>query len=123
LLNLDIGLPVERLKPVLRTCLTGDAPFQEVAMDAINRRGKPIVCRVTCTPMTGGDGITGIILMMEDESEPSGIEAEPVSLSGDGKPGERPPAPQAPPATSDGDGSATDVGQEEHRSAQPSDPD
>ena len=56
LLNLDIGLPVERLKPALRACLAGEAAYQEIVLEATNRRGKPILCRVTCTPMTDGDG-------------------------------------------------------------------
>ena len=30
LLNLDIGLPVERLKPALRACLAGEASYQEI---------------------------------------------------------------------------------------------
>jgi two-component system CheB/CheR fusion protein len=122
LLNLDIGLPVDRLKPVLRTCLSGAVPFQDVALDAINRRGKPIVCRVTCTPMTGGDDIAGLILMMEDETGSSGIEAEPVSISGDGEPREEPPAPRAHLATSDGEGSEMGADADQRRLARPGDP-
>ncbi len=89
LLNLDIGLPVVRLKPVLLTCLSGEIPYQEVMLEAVNRRGKAITCRVTATPMNDGTGITGVILMMEDESAPA--EAQDGSASdelpsGDGEP-------------------------------------
>jgi two-component system, chemotaxis family, CheB/CheR fusion protein len=66
LLNLDIGLPLERIRPLLRSCLAGDAD-KAVTVDAVNRRGKSIRCQVTCTPlMNGDDGVRGAILVMED---------------------------------------------------------
>lgn len=66
-LNLDIGLPVEQLKPAIRGCLNGESATDIVTLDAINRRGKPIRCGVTCTPLRGGDeGLRGAILMMEE---------------------------------------------------------
>jgi two-component system CheB/CheR fusion protein len=73
-LNLDIGLPVDRLKNLVRSCLVAESDHQEVLLDAVNRRGRPIKCRVTCTPLTKkGDGIRGTILLMEamdDEKQP-----------------------------------------------------
>jgi two-component system CheB/CheR fusion protein len=50
LLNLDIGLPMEQLRQSLRSHL-GDAelPPTAVLLDAVNRRGKPLVVRVTLT--------------------------------------------------------------------------
>jgi two-component system CheB/CheR fusion protein len=80
LLNLDIGLPVHQLRPAIRACLAGETPYQQVLLDAINRRGKSIRCTVTCTPMmSGGDGVGGAILVMEDEdgSRPAGPLSEP----------------------------------------------
>ncbi len=72
LLNLDIGLPVDRLKPALRSCLSGEVPFQDLSLDATNRRGKAIVCRITCTPMTSANAvIIGVILMMNEEADGS----------------------------------------------------
>jgi two-component system CheB/CheR fusion protein len=66
LLNLDIGLPLERIRPLLRSCLSGDSE-QALTVDAVNRRGKTIRCQVTCTPLRdGGDGVRGAILVMED---------------------------------------------------------
>jgi two-component system, chemotaxis family, CheB/CheR fusion protein len=66
LLNLDIGLPLERIRPLLRSCLSGGAN-QALTVDAVNRRGKAIRCQVTCTPlMSDGDGVRGAILVMED---------------------------------------------------------
>jgi two-component system CheB/CheR fusion protein len=60
--ELDIGLPIERLQHLITRSVEIDgAP---VRVDAINRRGKTIVCSVTGAPMTGLRG--GVVLMMED---------------------------------------------------------
>ncbi|HKB04418.1 MAG TPA: PAS domain-containing protein, partial [Gemmataceae bacterium] len=65
-LNLDIGLPVEKLRPAMRACLAGDA-VPAVTVDAVNRRGKTFHCQVTCTPLRGTDkDARGVILLMED---------------------------------------------------------
>ena len=64
LLNLDIGLPLERLRPLLRNCLGGEGGNQII--EAVNRRGKSIRCQVTCTPLRAdGSGVRGAILLME----------------------------------------------------------
>jgi two-component system, chemotaxis family, CheB/CheR fusion protein len=67
LLGLDIGLPVEQLRPMLLACLKGDNGGQQMTLDAVNRRGKSIRCKVSCTTLSPlGDGVvTGLILMME----------------------------------------------------------
>jgi two-component system, chemotaxis family, CheB/CheR fusion protein len=67
-LNLDIGLPVDRLKAPIRSCLAGEREFIELALDAINRRGKPVHLKVTCTPLAGPDmkDPQGVILLMEE---------------------------------------------------------
>jgi two-component system, chemotaxis family, CheB/CheR fusion protein len=66
LLNLDIGLPLERIRPLLRSCLGGQSA-PALLVDAVNRRGRKIRCQVTCTPLRdGGDGVRGAILVMED---------------------------------------------------------
>jgi len=67
LLNQDIGLPVEKLKVPVKSCLDGREEYQEVVLDARNRRGKAIQCRVTCTPLMGMEkDIRGVILLMEE---------------------------------------------------------
>ena len=67
LLNLDIGLPVGELRTMIRPCLSGEVDRQEVVLDAINRRGKKIRCRVTCSPLVAGSKKReGVILMMEE---------------------------------------------------------
>jgi two-component system, chemotaxis family, CheB/CheR fusion protein len=66
-LNLDIGLPVERLRPSLRTSLSGEAPESAEILDATNRRGKAIRCAVTSLPLNHTSGETrGVILLMEE---------------------------------------------------------
>jgi two-component system CheB/CheR fusion protein len=67
LLNLDIGLPLERIRPALRACLGGESAMQQIVLEAVNRRGKRIQCEVTCTPLLGVENdVTGAILVMEE---------------------------------------------------------
>ena len=53
LLNLDIGLPVERLRPLLRRQVsrTPERDHEGLELSAVNRRGKPVTVRVTVTPV------------------------------------------------------------------------
>ena len=65
--NVDIGLPVERLKAPVRACIDGKSDFEEAVLDAVNRRGRSIRCRVTCTPFAGMDReVRGAVLVMEE---------------------------------------------------------
>jgi len=76
LLGLDIGLPIGQLRLPLRACLangdgsgdgSGDGAVPELMLDAVNRRGRPIQCRVTCAPLSGAaNAIRGAILLMEE---------------------------------------------------------
>lgn len=66
LLNLDIGLPVSQLHPLLRHQLTGDGPPHEtVELEAVNRRGRPVVVRVTVSAFaqTPGQRAGAVVLM------------------------------------------------------------
>ena len=70
LLGLDIGLPVERLKGPIRACMEGRSDYQEVVLDATNRRGRAIQCRVTASPLLGPERDSrGVVLLMEEWSE------------------------------------------------------
>jgi two-component system CheB/CheR fusion protein len=70
-LNLDIGLPVHELKQPIRACLAGEEMPPDLTIEAVNRRGKPIRCRINCAPLVGTGGETrGVILLME---EPDGV--------------------------------------------------
>ncbi len=42
-LNLDIGLPTQELRPLIRRTLTGDGGRHEMVLPAVNRRGRPIL--------------------------------------------------------------------------------
>jgi two-component system CheB/CheR fusion protein len=64
--DLDIGLPVEQLREPVRNCQSGISEYQEVVLEAINRRGKKIQCRVICMPLIIDSQQQGLILLMED---------------------------------------------------------
>ncbi len=65
LLGLDIGLPLAELANPIKKCLNGGNGFQELTVQATNRRGKSFMCRVQCTAMGGLDGARSVILLME----------------------------------------------------------
>jgi two-component system CheB/CheR fusion protein len=64
-MNLDIGLPVEKLHTALRTVLNGGDDHTPLLLDATNRRGRPFTCRVAVTPLHGIADIHGVIVFME----------------------------------------------------------
>jgi two-component system CheB/CheR fusion protein len=69
LLNLDIGLPVQKLRAAIRPFLDGESEHISTVVEATNRRGKPIKCRITCSPLvTPHKGPQGVIILMEDEA-------------------------------------------------------
>ncbi|MFL6231645.1 MAG: CheR family methyltransferase, partial [Thermoanaerobaculia bacterium] len=75
-LGLDIGLPVESLRdPIRDTLANGRAHGIQVTLDGVNRRGRPLTCMITCTPLIVGPGPAGVILLMEEM--PGGTAAEP----------------------------------------------
>jgi two-component system, chemotaxis family, CheB/CheR fusion protein len=70
LLNLDIGLPVEKLGATIRSCLSEETDHKEMLLDATNRRGKAIKCHVACSPLIGyNKQRQGVILLMEEEEK------------------------------------------------------
>jgi two-component system CheB/CheR fusion protein len=65
LADLDIGLPVERLTPLLRA-QAEDGDHGDVVLPAVNRRGRSIEVRVTVSPMRGDGGLVrGSIVLMD----------------------------------------------------------
>jgi two-component system CheB/CheR fusion protein len=67
-LNLDFGLPIEQLRPVIRHALNGGPAQQEIFPPAVNRRGRSIMVRVTCSPLVGADDVPkGAIMVMEPD--------------------------------------------------------
>ncbi len=87
-LNLDIGLPTQQLRPLIRRTLAGDTGPHEMVLSAVNRRGRPILVRVAGSPFNGADSsAAGTILLMEQHSDPlpDGADSE---LSGERQDGQ-----------------------------------
>jgi two-component system CheB/CheR fusion protein len=69
LLNLDLGLKVDKLAAPLREVLRDGQKRVELMLEATNRRGRAIDCRVVALPLsTDGDEVSGAILLMEEIS-------------------------------------------------------
>jgi two-component system, chemotaxis family, CheB/CheR fusion protein len=67
ILGLDIGLPVEQLREPIRNCIAGSETHQEIILEAINRRGRNIQCRISYNPLIGSSRERlGVILLMEE---------------------------------------------------------
>jgi two-component system CheB/CheR fusion protein len=66
LLNLDVGLPSEVLRPLLRSALETPGEPREAQIEAVNRRGRSITVRLLCSALLGPDGgQRGVLLVME----------------------------------------------------------
>ncbi|MEG8181713.1 PAS domain S-box protein [Nocardia terpenica] len=66
LLNLDIGLPVGELRPLVRPALSEPQYQNEIRLEGVNRRGRQVTVRVVCTSLRERSGSpTGAILVME----------------------------------------------------------
>ncbi|MFL5826360.1 MAG: CheR family methyltransferase [Thermoleophilaceae bacterium] len=67
-LNLDIGLPVEKMREPLKAALAGEPSNGATSLKAINRRGREITVDVSTTPLLADDGsIYGAILLMAEK--------------------------------------------------------
>ncbi|ADJ45910.1 chemotaxis protein methyltransferase CheR [Amycolatopsis mediterranei S699] len=67
LLNLDIGLPVADLRPVVREALADPGYYAEQTFEAVNRRGRTTVVRLLCGALRSSNGEShGALLMMEE---------------------------------------------------------
>ncbi|GAB2565172.1 CheR family methyltransferase [Kribbella endophytica] len=66
LLNLDVGLPSEILRPLLRSALETPGSLEEARIEAVNRRGRSITVRLLCSALMSPDGgQRGVLLVME----------------------------------------------------------
>ncbi len=71
-LNLDIGLPVDRLRAPIRACLSGQSSGEQLTLAAVNRRGRQITCLVTISPLKADTHERdGVILVMDEDSAPT----------------------------------------------------
>lgn len=64
LAELDIGLPVDRLTPLLRPHIDADGSHGDLVLPAVNRRGRSIEVRVTVSPLRS-DLVRGSIVLMD----------------------------------------------------------
>ena len=67
LVELDIGLPMDRIRDLVRASQEDPSGILEAVVEATNRRGKAVRCRITCAPRLGPDRRrVGLILLMEE---------------------------------------------------------
>src|SRR5262245_24873830 len=67
LMNLDIGLPVDQVMPLLRGVINDGSQDGELTLEATNRKGRRILCRVRVAPMNGPEGdVKGAIVVMDE---------------------------------------------------------
>jgi two-component system, chemotaxis family, CheB/CheR fusion protein len=64
--NLDIGLPVGQLLDPLRGCLAGTPGGDDAVVDAIERRGRKVRCRVAFAPLRDGNDVNGAIMLIDE---------------------------------------------------------
>ncbi len=64
--DLDIGLPTKDLRTMVRSVLRGNPTHQEMDVNAVTRRGKPIRCRVAATALAGRGRAGGVVVVMEE---------------------------------------------------------
>jgi two-component system CheB/CheR fusion protein len=69
--DLDIGLPVEEVKPLITDTFKGNGESAQLTLPATNRRGKTIDVRITATPLIEPEQkqTQGVILLMEEVAE------------------------------------------------------
>ncbi|MDT5071458.1 MAG: two-component system, chemotaxis family, CheB/CheR fusion protein [Mycobacterium sp.] len=68
LTSLDIGLPITELKSLIGNAFVDAEAIGEVRVTAINRRGKQIELRVTCTSFRSAEGFIGGALLLTEEA-------------------------------------------------------
>jgi two-component system CheB/CheR fusion protein len=73
LLSLEIGLPVDQLREPIRNCFQGEVNHQTIMVDAINRRGQSIQCRVTLHGLQGiEEQLHGAIILIDEVNQGDG---------------------------------------------------
>src|SRR5215813_3234217 len=63
-LNLDFGLPTVQVVELVQQCFTSGRRTGPLEVAAINRIGRSISCKVTCTPLDGNG--EAVVLLMEE---------------------------------------------------------
>ena len=62
--RLDFGLPTAGLVDSLHRCVESGQRIGPIAINAVNRKGRAIVCSVVCSPLNGQG--EGLVLLMEE---------------------------------------------------------
>lgn len=62
--SLDFGLPTGEVRPAVEGCLDAAVRVGPIDIDAVNRKGRTIVCTITCSPLDGDRD--GLVLLMEE---------------------------------------------------------
>jgi len=76
LLSLDSGLPTDRLRPLLDAVLAGEPAVTGQQFEAVNRRGRQVVLRLSVNPLrTDAEEPAGALVLMEDVSAQAGTAA------------------------------------------------
>jgi two-component system, chemotaxis family, CheB/CheR fusion protein len=67
---LDIGLPVDQIRPLIGNAFVDPDNPGESVVEAVNRRGRPTQVRVSCTSFQSSaeDGVKGALLLMDAQS-------------------------------------------------------
>jgi two-component system, chemotaxis family, CheB/CheR fusion protein len=69
LTSLDIGLPLDSIKPLIGNAFVDPEVTEEAVVDAVNRRGKATRVRVTCSAFRSPEeSVDGALLLMEVQS-------------------------------------------------------
>ncbi|OBB80236.1 chemotaxis protein CheR [Mycobacterium colombiense] len=63
---LDIGLPLDGVRPLIGNAFVDPDSSGEAVVDAVNRRGRAARVRVTCTPFRSNEGTVGGALLLID---------------------------------------------------------
>ncbi len=70
--ELDIGLPVRNVVPLLRRTLSGKPRQAEARVEGRTRRGHPVTMVIRCNQLRGDDGSPrGVIAVMNDTGQPA----------------------------------------------------
>ncbi|MDD7938670.1 PAS domain-containing protein [Actinomycetospora lutea] len=73
LLNLDIGLAMDRVRPLVRDVLAGNVPREDpLRTEAINRRGRSVQLAVAVSPLTGRESLPGGAIILMDHIDGTG---------------------------------------------------
>ncbi len=64
--SLELGIPLAPLRPIILDNLDKELPAAAVSLDGVDRRGRPIQCRVSCRRLDGTTGGSRVLVLMEE---------------------------------------------------------